>query len=151
MTEDWARLGHLLAASRKEAGLSQADISARLKVSRATVQNIERGSRGGMPFTRINSTMLAYAHLMKWDTNSVEAVLEGGEPLLMDRKEEPARGLPVRVLDELNDAGLLLDTDVIQLPGGGRVIVVVKAKPEVTPSEAGEAIDAWRDLQRKLR
>lgn len=168
MDLDLERLGQRLAQARraKRPQLTQEDVAQALGVSRATVQNVERGSRSGKPFTRINSTMRGYCRLVGWTEGSAEEVAKGGEPTpgqapsgepvtpaASEAPTAPAAlaGLPRRIAQELSDDGELLDTAVITLPGGGRALVVVKAGQGATPEETEEALKAWRATEPDLQ
>ncbi|MGW0736977.1 helix-turn-helix transcriptional regulator [Streptomyces sp. NPDC002851] len=145
--------------------LTQEDAAQALGVSRATVQNIERGMRSGRPFTRVNSTMRAYAALLGWTADSAEAVAAGGEPTAArggagepvaeapaaEAQAAASTGLPLTVAEELASDGALLDTRVIALPGGGHAVVVAKGKPGGTPEEVKQALEAWRRAQPQLQ
>jgi hypothetical protein len=116
------------------------------------VQNIERGQS----FTRISTTHRAYARFLGWTNDSVNQVLAGGEPTMAEPGEAAgelsaeATGLPLRIVDELQDEGALLDSVVLQL-GDARMVVVVKGKPNATPEEIKRNLEAWRRAQRHLK
>ncbi|MFC7306221.1 hypothetical protein ACFQVC_18615 [Streptomyces monticola] len=69
----------------------------------------------------------------------------------MQAPDPPLTGLPLRVANELSDDGELLDTAVINLPGGGRAVVVVKAGLQATPEEIEESLKAWRATEPDLQ
>ncbi|MCX5112170.1 helix-turn-helix domain-containing protein [Streptomyces sp. NBC_00378] len=152
---DWVRLGEAFKAARAthEPRLTQDDVQRALDVSRATVQNIERGKA----FGRVTPTHRAYARLVGWTDDSVEQVLAGGEPTRTADSEsatsEPGApvpdGLPLRVAEELA-SGPLLDTMVIRLPGGGQAVVVARGKEGGSPEEIQAALEAWRRAQPQL-
>lgn len=158
MDRDWARLGTALQGARKSRRpkLTQEDVAAELGVSRATVQNIERGK----PFARPTATHLAYAKLVGWVEASAEQVLHGGEPALAEPagnaeatgevSAETTR-LPLRIVDELQDEGALLDSIVLQLGDDARMVVVVKGRPNASPEEIKRNLEAWRKAQRHLQ
>ncbi|MEU2755980.1 helix-turn-helix transcriptional regulator [Streptomyces albidoflavus] len=158
MDRDWVRLGRALAEGRKEAGLTQAEAASRLDTSVSTVQAIERGGTWAKP----TPTIRAYVRLVGWTDDSVERVLAGGEPSrvveatadLSVAGAEPGApvpdGLPLRVAAELA-SGPLLDTMVIQLPGGGQAVVVARGKEGGSPEEIQAALEAWRRAQPQLQ
>lgn len=165
MDQDWVRLGRAFAEGRALRGHTQDDVVQALGVSRATVQNMERGTgASGKFFTRVTSTMRQYAQLLAWTDRSIDQVLAGGEPnhvieasahLSVSGREPtvpaPTAGLPLRVAQELESDGPLLDTMTIPLPGGGTVVVVAKGKAHGSPEEIQAALEAWRRTQPQLQ
>lgn len=155
---DWTALGQALREAREGAGLRQVDVAKRLDVGESTVQSIERGQQ----FTKPTRTIRAYAAELGWPRGAVERVLAGGEPIVGEAERRPdsapteqtaalsESGLPLRIVADLNDAGALLDTAVIPLPGGGQAVVVVKGKVGGSPREIQEALEAWRRTQLHL-
>ncbi|MFF7360770.1 helix-turn-helix domain-containing protein [Streptomyces sp. NPDC008125] len=158
---DWVELGRALQAAREAAGLTQREIAQRLDVGLSTVQGVERGRA----LKKVSPLIRAYAAEVGWPRGSVERVLRGEPPLGTEPEEaapstpeqaEPIASvadgkLPVRVVDDLNSEGVLLDTDVIDLPGGAQAIVVVKGRVRGTPQEIQVALEAWRRVQPHLR
>ncbi|WP_435246404.1 helix-turn-helix domain-containing protein [Streptomyces sp. NRRL F-5630] len=165
MDQDWARLGRAFAEDRTARRLTQDDVVRALGVSRATVQNMERGTgASGKAFTRVTPTMRQYAQLLSWAEGSIQQVLDGGEPNhVQDASVKltaaggeptvpaPTAGLPLRVAQELESDGPLLDTVTIPLPGGGTVVVVAKGKPQGTPAEIEASLRAWLRTQPQLQ
>ncbi len=152
--DHWVRLGDAFKAARAthEPKLTQEDVQRALDVSRATVQNIERGKA----FSRPTPSHRAYARLVGWTDDSVEQVLAGGEPTLAAESTATAEqsapapdGLPLRIAEELA-VGQLLDTMVIRLPGGGQAVIVARGKEGGSPEEIQAALEAWRRAQPKL-
>ncbi|MGW1465590.1 helix-turn-helix transcriptional regulator [Streptomyces sp. NPDC002308] len=150
----WVRLGEAFKAARAALKLTQSDVMRALDVSRATVQNVERGKA----FTRLTSTHRAYARLVGWSGDSVEQVLAGGEPTPAVDTEPSVSGpgvfvpddLPLHVAEELT-AGRLLDTMVIRLPGGGQAVVVARGKEGSSPEELQALMEAWRHIRPQLQ
>lgn len=151
---DWVRLGEAFKAARATHApkLTQDDVQRVLDVSRATVQNIERGK----VFSRPTPSHRAYARLVGWTDDSIDTVLAGGEPTIATASTavpEPSApvpdGLPLLIAEELT-AGQLLATMVIKLPGGGQAVVVARGKENGTPEEIQAALDAWKRAQPKL-
>ncbi|MFB8035913.1 helix-turn-helix transcriptional regulator [Streptomyces sp. NPDC056004] len=151
---DWVRLGEAFKAARvaHEPRLTQDDVQRALDVSRATVQNIERGKE----FSKATASHRAYARLVGWTEDSVDTVLAGGEPTLAAGSDSASAegapvpdGLPLRVAEELA-SGPLLDTMVIRLPGGGQAVVVARGKEGGSPEEIQAALEAWRRAQPQL-
>lgn len=154
----WERLGSALKAARTDAGITQEEMAVDLGVSRATIQKLERGGL----HTKVTPTMRAFARRVGWSDGSVDIVLAGGDPIpgeaAAGRDEDAAKvisqestGLPLRVVDELEDDGPLLDSIVIPLGEDGRMVVVVKGKPGASPDEIKRNLEAWRKAQRHLQ
>lgn len=163
MQRDWERLGEALRAARISAGLSQEDMAGELGVGRSTIQKIERGHEFGKPTLAIR----AYARRVGWTEESVDRVLVGGTPSHVHvasadlstahsgtegtLSESAVRRLPVRIVDEIENEGALVDTAVIPLGNGGTMVVVVKGAPGATPDEIKAALEAWRRAQPQLQ
>ncbi len=158
MDQELARLGAALKATRvaRRPKLTQEEVASNLGVSRATVQNIERGAG----FSKVTPTIRAYAHLLGWTADSIDRVLAGGEPGLVhdasaslratDPPPKPSR-LPLRVVDEIESSGALVDTAVIPLGDGGNMVVIVTGKEDATPEERQRNLAAWRQAQQQLQ
>jgi transcriptional regulator with XRE-family HTH domain len=159
MEPDWGRLGDELGKARVGAGLTQVQVAERAGVTRTPIQAIERGG----PFRRITGTMRAFAQIVGWAEGSVEAVLQGGEPTLLQRGNSAADArptsaaeesrLPLRVREELRD-GEILDHGVFDLTPEGsdaQIIVVVKGKSGASRDEILRYLEAWKRTERQLR
>lgn len=158
MEPDWAHLGSELAAARKKAGLTQMDVADRIHVSRTPVQAVERGG----PFEKVTNTIRLYAQLVGWIPGSIEAVLEGGQPvteadaqkyMAPESVQSAVQDLPLRIAEEISE-GRLLDTAVMDLAPYGsnaRMIVVVRGAPDASPEEMRRDLLAWRRAQRHLQ
>ncbi|MBO0804260.1 MAG: helix-turn-helix domain-containing protein [Nocardiopsaceae bacterium] len=161
MDHDWTALGVALKDAREGLGLTQEEVGTRLGVGRSTVQGIERGDKR----TKVSPTMRSYARLVGWTERSIDRVLAGGAPSPADRASGPTprvpadmpltetaalAALPLRIRAELDDAGPLVDTDVIPLGDDARMVVVVKGRPDATPEEIRAALKAWRQAQPHL-
>ncbi|MEV5939888.1 helix-turn-helix transcriptional regulator [Streptomyces sp. NPDC051994] len=157
MDQDWAALGEALKAAREACRpkVRQEDVAAALNISRATVQNIERGQK----FKKVSSTIRAYAQLLGWTLDSPEQILAGGEPTPAADASVPAglaeradTGLPMVVQDELDRDGALVETAVIPLGDGTNMVVIVKGgSKNPTPAERQRHLEAWRRAQPHLR
>lgn len=79
LTMSWERLGKAVRHRRKELGLNQADVSARGGPSEKTLRAIENNQAGRLG----GKLRRALERAIEWDTGSVEAVLQGGAPLIM--------------------------------------------------------------------
>ncbi|MEV6081276.1 helix-turn-helix transcriptional regulator [Streptomyces sp. NPDC052069] len=155
MDQDSARLGAALKATRlaRDPKLTQEGAAAALNVSRATVQNLERGTGSA----KVSPTVRAYAQLLGWTADSVDRVLAGGEPRIAGEPGaepsatfEPSR-LPLRIVDEIESGGALVDTAVIPLGEDATMVIVVKGRPDASPAEIQAALEAWRRAQPQLR
>ncbi|MEU1273075.1 helix-turn-helix transcriptional regulator [Streptomyces sp. NPDC005799] len=160
MTEDrtnlqWAKLAAAIRSAREARGLSQVALAELAGISEGTVQNLEDANRRP---ARMPQSLRKIAPHLGWAEESGSAILHGGDPIPAPATAEPAAGhprlsdLPLRVVDELESDGPLLEAGVIQLPGanGARMTVVVRGKPDATPQEIQEALVAWRKAERNL-
>lgn len=166
MTGDWARLGTALKAARVLRGLEQRQVAATLGKGRGAIRNIENGD-----IKSITPTVVAYARLVGWTTDSVERVLGGGEPVMREARQSDSQAaeaisnatgpgptaptdLSLRVLQALAD-GPLIDSQVITVPtrSGGevRAAIVVRGAPDASPEELQQALEEWRERERALR
>lgn len=160
MTRDWAKLARAIKAAREARGLTQIDLAERAGVSEGTIQNLESPE----PRRRIPPSLSKVQPHIGWAPNSGLAILEGGEPILAPAGHEGPTGpadrsvdkirddLPLRIVDELESEGPLLDSTVIQLPGTGdaRMTIVVRGRPDASPEEIQAGLIAWRKTERKL-
>ena len=161
MTRDWAKLASAIKAAREARGLTQIDLAERAGISEGTIQNLESPE----PRRRIPPSLAKVEPHIGWAAGSGLAILEGGDPILApvgrkgssspaDRSPDRIRNdLPLRIVDELESEGPLLDSAVIQLPGTGdaRMTVIIRGRPDATPEEIQEALIAWRKTELKLR
>ncbi|WP_263165462.1 helix-turn-helix transcriptional regulator [Streptomyces sp. SCSIO ZS0520] len=154
MEQTWARLGDAFQHARaaRDPKLTQDDAAQALGVSRATVQNMERGKGT----TKVTPTMRAYAQLLGWTPGSIEAVLEGGEPSYTSDAAAaigavPETGLPLRIVHELERPGELVDTAVIPLTDDADMVVVVKGRQTATREQLLAALEAWRRAEPQLQ
>lgn len=158
MTRDWARLGEELKGARAGRGLEQQQVAADIGVKRGAVRNIERGS-----IAKITPTVLAYARLVGWTSDSVESVLTGGSPHVAapeqprprpqpqpeggaENEGDPAAGFSARVRQSLLE-GPLIDARVSELTtptGRVRATIVIRGE-EGTPAE--DLLAALRSLR----
>ncbi|UPZ27735.1 helix-turn-helix domain-containing protein [Streptomyces sp. LRE541] len=157
---DWERLGNAYAEARKLADLTQVEVAERLGVSRTPIQAIERGKQSnGRPFTKVSSTMRAYARLVGWAEGSPEQILSGGDPdytpqEALSQPSEPS-GLPSAVDRELR-SGKTLDHAVVHLGGADdeddfRLVVVVKGAEGMTEEEIDRRFEQWRRMRRTIQ
>lgn len=132
MDRNWKRLADAVRDARKRRDLRQEDLADLAKVSLGSIQTLERGTG----YTRMPRAAFSVAHALGWTTESIDAVLDGGDPIDRERREAsvaPPSGsdatarLPLAVRDALS-AGELVDTEVLDLgpdDSGMRMIVVV--------------------------
>jgi DNA-binding XRE family transcriptional regulator len=132
MDRNWQRLADAVRDARKRRDLRQEDLADLAKVSLGSIQTLERGAG----YTRMPRAAFSVAHALGWTTESIDAVLDGGDPIDRERREAsvaPPSGsdatarLPLAVRDALS-AGELVDTEVLDLgpdDSGMRMIVVV--------------------------
>lgn len=151
MDRNWARLGETLKAARSERGMEQQDVAGRIGVKRGALRNIERGE-----IVKVTPTVLAYARLVGWAENSVERVLDGGDPVLREDSgpnqavmPEPAveaSDLSIRVQQALKE-GPLIDSRVTEVTTpSGRVKATI-----VVRGEEGTSADQLLKVLRSLR
>jgi DNA-binding XRE family transcriptional regulator len=135
MAKDWKRLADAVRDARKrhDPPLRQEDLAERAQVSLGSIQTLERGTG----YTRMPRAAYSVAHALGWTTESIDAVLDGGDPTRRDQpgaaptapagSTDYAARLPLAVRDALS-AGELVDTEVLDLgpdDSGMRMIVVV--------------------------
>lgn len=130
MTRDWARLGEKLRAARIARGMEQQDAAEKIGVKRGALRNIEKGE-----IRKVTPTVLAYARLVRWTPESIELVLEGGDPIeqvtSIESAPEPLSDLSVRVQQSLRE-GPLLDARVAEVTTpSGRVRATIVVRGEV--------------------
>jgi DNA-binding XRE family transcriptional regulator len=162
MAQDWKRLADAVRDARKRhvPPLRQEDLAERAQVSLGSIQTLERGAG----YTRMPRAAYSVAHVLGWTTESIDAVLSGGDPTLREQQDgaqpsvaaaDYAARLPLAVRDALS-AGELVDTEVLDLgpdDSGMRMIVVVTR--EERSSEDVERMRAnlsqWTKKKGKLR
>lgn len=144
MSRDWARLGAALKAARKEHSLRQEDAAEQLGLKRGAVANIESGS-----ISRVTRTLREYARVVGWTADSVEAVLDGGEPTVATAPPPSAPDLPgdlsSRVIQALAE-GELLGSRVMHVQGPeGEVTatIVVRGETDMPPEDLQRELVAW--------
>ncbi|WPO73968.1 helix-turn-helix domain-containing protein [Streptomyces sp. KN37] len=155
---DWVRLGRAFAEARKGVPLTQEEVAERLHVSRTPVQAIERGRQSnGKNFTKVTSTMRSYARLVCWTEDSIDQVLAGGDPRVIETPEaarpHPLAGLSPAVEMELH-SGETVDQTVLHLgpnESDARVVVIVKSGENATKEEMDEAMRQWSRARRHLQ
>ncbi|MFC7791294.1 helix-turn-helix domain-containing protein [Streptomyces cinereoruber] len=164
MEPEWGKLGARLRAGRETLRMSQEDVGDRIGVKRNTLRLIENGR-----ISRVSATVRAYARLIGWTDDSVDTVLNGGEPQLAEggpaaTKEAPkdfaaevARvlmsRLPARIVQEVID-GRVVEHDVLDLrPDGSSALMtlIVERSQEPPASQVQEDLRNWGEVQRELR
>jgi transcriptional regulator with XRE-family HTH domain len=141
MDRNWARLGEKLKAARAARGMEQQDVAGQIGVKRGALRNIEKGN-----IAKVTPTVHAYARLVGWVGESVDRVLDGGEPVLRDEcpptqaaGPEPAAevsDLSMRVRQALKE-GPLIDSRVteVKTPSGRVKATIVVRGEEGTPAD----------------
>jgi transcriptional regulator with XRE-family HTH domain len=154
MSEKWVRLGAAVRDAREAKGLTQGELGARVGVGNTTIANIERAR-----VARATPTIRAVARELGWKPGSVEAILDGGDPVLADTQpakppEPPAlpvnEGLPMRVARTLAE-GTTLDTTIVSLGPNADMVVVIKGKPTATPEQLRAELEEWERREGHLR
>ncbi|MFJ5638709.1 helix-turn-helix domain-containing protein [Streptomyces sp. NPDC093223] len=156
MDQDFARLGEQLKAARqaRRPRVSQTDAAGALGVGRSTIQKMESDSVGQV--TR--STVLVYAQWLGWTEDSVDRVLDGGDPAIGDSTKPAVRpvpdlGLTPEVEYELR-AGKVLGSQVFNLgpdDSDGQIIVLLQGKKDATPEEVERIAARYRRARRHLQ
>lgn len=79
-TADWVRLGRFVQQRRAAKGLSQSAAAASAGINRGVWSSIEKAT-GSKPY---DTTIAAVERTLDWQPGSVDAVLGGGVPSLVD-------------------------------------------------------------------
>jgi transcriptional regulator with XRE-family HTH domain len=163
MTRDWTALGRAITARRKMLGLTQQDLATAVGVGRSTVQSLERGERA---HPKVLHSHRAIARTLGWTEASIEDVLDGGGPVLLDQPTKPpsaSDGTMEDVLDALSErvkmallGGRVVDGDVIDLapddPDSVAVLILKRGeRPNATPEQMRADLRKWAKLQRAAR
>jgi DNA-binding XRE family transcriptional regulator len=148
MAREWTRLGEKLKAGRIERGMEQQEVASAIGVKRGAVRNIEVGQ-----VAKITMTIRAYARLIGWTDDSVERVLDGGEPTVQEsaptRDSGQAAGgesaksdLSLEVQESLRSGPLLkaLVEEVKTPTGRVRATIVIRGEDGQTPEQLLEAL-----------
>ena len=162
MERDWVHLGAVLRAGREALGLTQAEMGERIGIGRDAVRDIEQGER-----KRLTASVKAYAQQLGWVDGSIEDVLAGREPTILESVSDSsplgadnpnvenrahyAQGMPARVTVSIS-AGQVYDTDIIDLSTSANAPLVMIAKD--LPADASEAdraayVRVWTRIQRE--
>jgi DNA-binding XRE family transcriptional regulator len=158
MERDWERLGRAFAQARTTAGLTQVEVAKQLHVTRTPIQAIERGRQpSGKPFTKVTSTMRAYARLLGWTEDSPDRIAAGGKPEPTAKPspppEHPKSDLPPAIDRELR-SGKTLDSTVVHFGSEDddtRIIVVLKGAEDLSEEELEKLWQQWRRTRRHLQ
>ena len=168
MTSKWARLGQKLKSARTARGIGVLEATTAIGIKRGALYNIEKGE-----ITRVTPSVKTYAHLVGWTEDSVEAVLDGGEPTmrgegqaersatdhgsLLDRDGNPRDVAPsashqmptdlsVRIQQALGE-GPLLDARVAEVTtptGLVRATIVIRGESGVSAEDLLAALESVR-------
>ncbi|MFI0718875.1 helix-turn-helix domain-containing protein [Streptomyces sp. NPDC021224] len=148
MDNRWTQLGAAFAASRRSQNLTQDDVAARTGVAVSTIQAIDQGG----PFKGITASMRLYAVVLSWAPGSIEAVLDGGKPKLLEApqtSEAGIKGLPYRMAQALAD-GTALDTRFRSIGPHGEIVMLLKGREGASPEELGAILREWERLEGHL-
>lgn len=152
--QDLQRLAEAIRARATALGWSQQDLisraaSSRDPLSRTTIQTLWSGDGTYAPSRK---TRAALERLLGWAPGSVDAVLEGGDPSVVESSEgrserdasvpPPTRSLPLAVQLRLED-GRILDHRVITIDVDGEPLTVI-ALAQTSVYDTGEKTDVLR-------
>jgi DNA-binding XRE family transcriptional regulator len=152
MNEDWGRLATEIKAARATLAMTQKDLARAAGVGPASIQRLESGAG----YDDIPPSAYKIATVFGWTAESLRAILAGRTSVPAERREPapaPQRGLPARVEQALTD-GDLVDTEVLELPGGLTVVVVARQDETRSAEEQADLADAlreWTRARRKLK
>lgn len=170
MSHDWARLARAIQQARLSrpmpggTPMTQLQLAEAAGVSEGSIQNLENPER--VPNRR--PPTLTKVERVFWKPGSVDAILDGGDPVPLSDEAHPsgldtpsvgppakmADRLPLRVQHEL-DGGDVVDTDVIDLGRGGMkmVVVITRESGQELPGDdqLREDFREWSRVQRALR
>ncbi|MFE7509715.1 helix-turn-helix transcriptional regulator [Streptomyces sp. NPDC057540] len=153
MHEDWGLLATEIKSARKARGMTQKELAAAADIGFSTLQRLE----AGQPFTTWPPSLDRVARVFGWTPESPRLILDGGSPVLASARSvdnvSRSRDLPARVEQALAE-GDLVDTEVLELPGGLNVVIVGRAVGPRSAEERAELADAlqeWARAQRKLK
>ena len=148
MGRDWKRLARAIEGARVAGNLTQVALAHKADVSESTIQNLESGGE----CKRVPASLHKVERALGWTVGSGERVLAGGDPETAEESAPPPTGLPLRIVQELED-GPLLDATVLDLTPLGssaRMIVVVKGAPNASPEQIRSDLLAWARAQERL-
>lgn len=148
MGRDWKRLARAIEGARIAGNLTQVALAQKAGVSESTIQNLEAAKEG----KRVPASLHKVERALGWTSGSGERILDGGDPETAEESAPPPPGLPLRIVQELED-GPLLDTTVLDLTPLGssaRMIVVVKGAPGASPEQIRNDLLAWARTQERL-
>lgn len=148
MDLDWAALATAIAARRKALGLTQQDLADQAGVGLTTIQKLERSSE---TWSKVQPVHREAAYLLGWTRESVEELLQGGEPTIA-AGGMPA-SLPANAPDRVREAlrGTLVDAEVIDLaPDDPERQAVLLFKRGTKPATA-EEMRRWSKAARAAR
>lgn len=168
MERDWARLARTIAGTRRLLGITQEEMAQQAGVSRTAIQKMERP---GTVYTKVQPLHRIVAGILGWTGDSIEAILDGGEPVKASAAAErkpptpatkaPAPGieLPEGLSDRAKMAffgGKVVDSEVIDLapddPDAVALLVLKRgARQDASPEQLRSDLRKWARLQRAAR
>lgn len=150
MDEDWGLLAAEIKTARKARRLTQKQLAEAADIGFSTLQRLEAGH----PFSTWPPSVDRVARYFGWTPESPRLVLAGGKPVPAETATGTApardRSLPARVEQALAE-GDLVDSEVLELPGGLNIVVVGKSVGPRSPEEQVELADALREWARRQR
>jgi Helix-turn-helix domain len=116
------RLGLFVVARRKELGLSIREAARRAGVMRPTWTGLEEGSRRTADYN-----FAAMERTLSWGPGSIEAVLAGGDPMVVDSEDTPGyvretaavtNGLDAPIPSDLGEDSVVAWSDIVRVLDG---------------------------------
>jgi len=150
MTRDWARLARTIRRARESRRMTQQELATAAGVSESTVQNLEDEENS---YRRRPPSLSPIARALGWTPDSPDLVLDGGDPVLREEPEAPARQtapLPRRLQYELT-AGGIVDFEVLDYSPRGGKLIVIATSPAEDDEAAAEDVREWTRMQRRIR
>jgi len=154
MDPQWERLGAAVKKARKERRITQPRLGELIGASRTVIQNIE----AGRAYSRVTGSLRELEAALGWKRGSIEAILDGGDPIPADSADGSAtpptaintEGLPMRIAQTLAE-GATLDTTIVPLSPDASMVVILKGKPDASPAELRAALEEWERKEGHLR
>jgi transcriptional regulator with XRE-family HTH domain len=154
MDPQWERLGAAVKKARKERRITQPRLGELVGVSRTVIQNIE----SGRAYAKVTGSLRDLEVALGWKRGSIEAILDGGDPIPAGEANSTAdgavavntEGLPMRIAQTLAE-GATLDTTIVPLSADAQMVVIVKGKPNADPAQLRAALEEWERKEGHLR
>ena len=151
-TKDWQRLADRVARRRADLGLTQIEAARRGPLSLDRLQAIEGAKRTSYRL----GTLLALARALEWESDSIEAILDGDEPTPLEARplEDAGRASDDVAVTRGDDAELdeLIEQAKIQRDRGNPALydtlMAVKRMNEVARQVRAEDAQVDKGSQR---